>query len=123
MTSKLWVTGVAGANALSPSWEAVNAHVPVFTRLTVAPETVHTVGVFDTIVAGRPEVAATSPLTSMGPDDNAVSGGAPNRIDCPAGVTATGTPEPTPRLLLPSCPTLLRPPQYATPIVAAIAHV
>ena len=123
MTSKLWVTGVAGANALSPSWEAVNAHVPVFTRLTVAPETVHTVGVFDTIVAGRPEVAATSPLTSTGPDDNAVSGGAPNRIDCPAGVTATGTPELTPRLLLPSCPNWFSPQQNQSPDVATFAHV
>ena len=40
-----------------PAWAATMVHVPAATRLTVTPDTVHTLGVLEVNVTARPDVA------------------------------------------------------------------
>jgi hypothetical protein len=56
LTVKVRVTGVAGAKLLSPAWVAVRLQVPAATSVSVVPLTVHTPGVVEVIVTGRPEL-------------------------------------------------------------------
>ena len=61
--SKLWVTGVAAFQLLSPSWLAVIVQVPTLTRVTAVPATVHTPMVEDAKLTARPEEALALRVT------------------------------------------------------------
>jgi hypothetical protein len=74
LTEKLSVTGAATAYTAFPFWVAVIEQVPVLTRVTVVPDTVHTALVFDVKLTGSPEVAV--PLIE--------NGGVPN-VSLPSG--------------------------------------
>src|SRR5690242_4135927 len=55
-------TGVAGAYVELPAWLAVTVHVPMFTRVTVLPDTVHTVDGDAAYETGRPDDAVAPGL-------------------------------------------------------------
>jgi hypothetical protein len=56
-TVKLRVTSVAAAQFVLPAWVAWMLQVPAVTRVTEFPETVHTVGVVEARLTGKPELA------------------------------------------------------------------
>ena len=76
--------------------------VPVDTKVTDDPKTVHTAGDADSTVTASPEVAETTPDRSTDPADTGVDVGAVNAIDCATSDTATGHRLSLPPL--PSCP-------------------
>jgi hypothetical protein len=85
VTVKVCVTGAAGLKFAFPLWLAVMEHEPAPTIAIVIPATVHTAGVFETIVSGKPELAVA--FTESGEDRKATDANAPSEIDCGAGVT------------------------------------
>jgi hypothetical protein len=56
-TVKLWVTGVAAAQALLPAWLASMVQIPEAINVAVVPETVQMLVVVEVKATGRPELA------------------------------------------------------------------
>ena len=56
LTMKPCVTGVAAAYALLPVWLARIVQVPPAINIAVEPDTVHTPGVIEEKLTGRPEL-------------------------------------------------------------------
>lgn len=56
-TLKVWLTGVAAAVVLLPACVAVTVQLPAVSSVRVVPLTVHTAGVVDASVTGRPVLA------------------------------------------------------------------
>src|SRR5258708_749637 len=56
-TVKLRVTGVAAAQFVLPAWVAWMLQVPAVTSVMEFPDTVHTVGVVEARLTGKPELA------------------------------------------------------------------
>jgi hypothetical protein len=54
---KAWLTGVAAAKVALPGCDALMEQLPVVTSVTVLPETVHVVGVFEEKLTGKPDDA------------------------------------------------------------------
>jgi hypothetical protein len=67
-TTKLWLTGAAGAQFPLPDCAARIVQVPAATRVTVALETVHTDEVAEPKITARPEDAVALTLNGALPN-------------------------------------------------------
>jgi hypothetical protein len=68
-TVKLWLTE-SGAQVEFPAWLAVTVQVPVPTIVRMVPDTVHTTGVEELNVTGRPELAVAPIVNGALPNES-----------------------------------------------------
>lgn len=66
-TATVRVTATAAAKMALPAWLAVKEQLPAATRVSALPLVVHTPGVVDTIVTGKPELALATSAAGVVP--------------------------------------------------------
>ncbi len=64
---KVWRTDTAALHVAFPFWPAVSVHRPAPTSVTSSASTLHTAGLADIRLTGRPELACATASTGGAP--------------------------------------------------------